>query len=163
MTARPSRGRTPTPRTKEIRASGRCVPQVFGAAAQACSGAPRGVCPSRGHAIDCHPADVQDRNRALKVIRGAKEKSPRMLQTRANGAYAGALVWSVVTTCICWLQITRRSDNVKGFVMQRWVGLLSARLAACREFGGSQRTTRCVRIQRFPGATLSCRDLCRDA
>jgi transposase len=87
-------------------------------------------------AIDVHPADVQDRDGALKVIQRAKEKSPRLLQVWADGAYAGALVWSVVATCLCWLSIVRRSDDAKGFVVQRWRWIVE------RTFGWLQRSRR---------------------
>ncbi len=70
-----------------------------------------------------HPADVQDRDGAKLVLESVKDKLPRLALIWADGGYAGQLITWVKTTCNWVLEIVRRSDDMKGFVVlpRRWV------------------------------------------
>lgn len=73
-----------------------------------------------------HAADVQDRDGAKLVCRKAKEdKLFRTLSLIwADGGYAGKLILWVKWVCSrCVLQIVKRNDDVKGFVVlpKRWI------------------------------------------
>jgi putative transposase len=70
-----------------------------------------------------HPADVQDRDGAKLVLEKVKDKLPRLALIWADGGYAGQLIAWVKTTCNWVLEIVKRSDDMKGFVVlpRRWV------------------------------------------
>jgi putative transposase len=70
-----------------------------------------------------HPADVQDRDGAKLVLEKVKDKLPRLALIWADGGYAGQLIDWVKTTCNWVLEIVKRSDDMKGFVLlpHRWV------------------------------------------
>jgi putative transposase len=70
-----------------------------------------------------HPADVQDRDGAKLVLEKVKGKLPRLALIWADGGYAGQLIDWVKTTCNWVLEIVKRSDDMKGFVVlpRRWV------------------------------------------
>jgi putative transposase len=70
-----------------------------------------------------HPADVQDRDGAKLVLAKVKDKLPRLALIWADGGYAGQLIDWVKTTCNWVLEIVKRSDDMKGFVVlpRRWV------------------------------------------
>jgi putative transposase len=70
-----------------------------------------------------HSAGIQDRDGAKLVLERGKSLWPRLQLVWADGGYAGKLVdwtWSV---CGWILQIVKRSDDAKGFVVlpRRWV------------------------------------------
>ncbi len=71
-------------------------------------------------------ASVQDRDGAKQLLEGIRHKCSRLRHIWAEGAYAGPLVdWVKALRPhrpIC-LEITRRSDAVKGFVVipKRWI------------------------------------------
>ena len=70
-----------------------------------------------------HAASIQDRDGARLVLSKLKGRFPRLKLIWADGGYAGQLVdW--VTQFGNWvLEIVKRSDDVKGFVVipHRWV------------------------------------------
>jgi putative transposase len=70
-----------------------------------------------------HPADVQDRDGAKLVLEKVKDKLPRLALIWADGGYAEQLIAWVKTTCNWVLEIVKRSDDMKGFVVlpRRWV------------------------------------------
>jgi len=70
-----------------------------------------------------HTADIQDRDGAKLVLERAKGKLPRLALIWADGGYAGQLIPWVQTTCHWVLEIVKRSEDTKGFVIRphRWV------------------------------------------
>ncbi len=70
-----------------------------------------------------HAANIQDRDGAKKVLEKARECFGRLRVIWADGGYAGQLVQWVEETCHWILEIVKRSDDVKGFVVlpRRWV------------------------------------------
>ena len=68
-------------------------------------------------------ANIQDRDGAKKVLEKAREGYGRLRLIWADGGYAGQLVQWVEETCHWMLEIVKRSDDVKGFVVlpRRWV------------------------------------------
>ncbi len=70
-----------------------------------------------------HAASIQDRVGAKQVVRKAKLKYEELVKMWADGGYCGTLVdWARETWGID-LEIVKRSDCVKGFVVlpRRWV------------------------------------------
>lgn len=68
-------------------------------------------------------ANIQDRDGAKLLFEKVKERFPRLALIWADGGYAGKLV-SWVKQCCRWvLEIVKRSDDVKGFVLlpHRWI------------------------------------------
>jgi len=73
--------------------------------------------------IVVHTANIQDRDGAKLVFSKAKRRFPRLRLIWADGGYAGKLV-DYVRRLYRWiLQIVKRSDDQKGFVLlpRRWV------------------------------------------
>ncbi|CAM1656352.1 Transposase IS4-like domain [Bartonella choladocola] len=71
-----------------------------------------------------HTADIQDRDGASTVIELTKESYPMMTKLFADGGYAGKkLATAVAHIKNLAIEIVRRSDLVKGFVVlvKRWV------------------------------------------
>lgn len=70
-----------------------------------------------------HPADVQDRDGAKKVLTKLKRQFKRLQLVWADGGYAGRLIDWVQRYCGWTLEIVRRCDKVKGFKVlpHRWV------------------------------------------
>ena len=70
-----------------------------------------------------HTADIQDRDGAKLVLERAKGKFPRLALIWADGGYAGQLITWVQTSCHWVLEIVKRSEATKGFVVlpHRWV------------------------------------------
>lgn len=68
-------------------------------------------------------ADIQDRDGAKTLFQKVKEKFPRLKLVWADGGYAGKLVNWVKDICHWVLEIVKRPDDVKGFVLlpHRWV------------------------------------------
>ena len=70
-----------------------------------------------------HAASIQDRVGARHAMRKAKMKYEELVKLWADGGYAGTLViWAKETWGID-LEIVKRSDAVKGFVVlpKRWI------------------------------------------
>lgn len=70
-----------------------------------------------------HSAGIQDRDGAKLVCTAALGKFPRLAKIWADGGYAGKLVEWVQTTCNWVLEIVKRNELAKGFVLlpRRWV------------------------------------------
>jgi putative transposase len=74
-------------------------------------------------AVVVHPADVQDRDGAKRVLGAARRDFPTLRLIWADGGYAGALVDWVLATCGWVLQTVLRPAGAAGFVPlpRRWV------------------------------------------
>lgn len=73
-----------------------------------------------------HAASVQDRDGARQVLEHLRHRFTRLRLIWADGGYAGALiewVWSLRQRNRLRLEIVKRNDDVKGFVVlpRRWV------------------------------------------
>lgn len=73
-----------------------------------------------------HPADIQDRDGAMLVLKEAKSCFSRLRLIWADGGYAGRLlewVWDLRLVRKIRLEIVKRSDDIKGFKVlpHRWV------------------------------------------
>ena len=68
-------------------------------------------------------ADIQDRDGAKLLFEKIKALFPRLKLIWADGGYAGKLVEWVKQFCHWILEIVKRSDDVKGFVVlpHRWI------------------------------------------
>jgi putative transposase len=88
-----------------------------------------------------HPANLQDRDGAKLVLGKAKGLFPKIRLIWADGGYAGQLIAWVAGVCGWVLEIVKRSDRVKGWVLlpRRWVvertfGWLSQCRALARDY-----------------------------
>ena len=70
-----------------------------------------------------HAADIQDRDGAKLVLDVVRSKLPRLRLIWADGGYAGQLIDWVRDGCHWVLDIIKRSDSQRGFVVlpRRWV------------------------------------------
>lgn len=70
-----------------------------------------------------HAANIQDRDGAKLVLEKARGKFPRLALVWADGGYAGKLIDWVKETCGWLLEIVKRNDALRGFVVlpRRWV------------------------------------------
>jgi putative transposase len=70
-----------------------------------------------------HTAALQDRVGAKLVLAQGQGHFPRLAVLWADGGYAGKLIRWTQETCGWLLQIVKRNDNLKGFVLlpKRWV------------------------------------------
>lgn len=70
-----------------------------------------------------HSAAIQDRDGAKLVLAKVQDRLPRLQRIWADGGYAGLLVAWVLATYSWVLEIVKRSDGTKGFVLlpRRWV------------------------------------------
>lgn len=73
-----------------------------------------------------HAADIQDRDGARLVLERVRRRFSRLRLIWADGGYAGQLVeWvrGLRRRCRLKLEIVKRSDDAKGFVVlpRRWV------------------------------------------
>jgi len=84
-----------------------------------------------------HCAGIQDRDGAKLVLARLLGKFPRLRLFWADGGYAGQLIAWVASLVAGWtLEIVKRSDDVKGFVVlpRRWVHA-SVNVVVERTFG----------------------------
>lgn len=75
-------------------------------------------------AAQVHPADVQDRDGALPLLKEARRLFPFVERIFADGGYQGVVTAASVAAIGGWrLQIVKRSDQAKGFVVlpKRWI------------------------------------------
>ena len=71
-----------------------------------------------------HAADIQDRDGAVDVLAQVRRLCPWLRHVFADGGYAGDKLRDALTRIGEWtLQIVKRSDSAKGFVLlpRRWV------------------------------------------
>jgi transposase len=71
-----------------------------------------------------HPADIQDRDGALPLLREARRLFPFIERIFADGAYQGPATAAAVRALGAWeLEIVKRSDQAAGFVVlpKRWI------------------------------------------
>ena len=68
-------------------------------------------------------AEIQDRDGAKILFSKIKEQMPRLFLVWADGGYRGKLIEWVSKNCLWLLEIIKRNDDVKGFVIlpRRWV------------------------------------------
>ena len=73
--------------------------------------------------IVVHVASIQDRDGAKLVFAKARNRFPRLRRIWADGGYAGKLIDYVYYWYLWVLEIVKRSDDQKGFVLlpRRWV------------------------------------------
>ena len=88
-----------------------------------------------------HPANIQDRDGAKLLLSKARSLFPRLRLIWADGGYAGKLIAWVGVVCGWVLEIVKRSDTAKGWVLlpRRWVvertfGWLSQCRALARDY-----------------------------
>jgi putative transposase len=88
-----------------------------------------------------HPANIQDRDGAKLVLSKARGLFPKLRLIWADGGYAGKLIEWVSRVCGWVLEIVKRSDTAKGWVLlpRRWVvertfGWLSQCRALARDY-----------------------------
>lgn len=84
------------------------------------------VTDTEGHLVGLvvHEADVQDRDGAVPVLRSIRHLYPWLRHLFADGGYAGDKLRDALRQFGDWsLEIVKRSDNAKGFVVlpRRWV------------------------------------------
>jgi putative transposase len=74
-------------------------------------------------AVVVHTAALQDRDGAKLVLAKMQGLWPRLALLWADGGYAGKLIGWVQDVCGWLLQIVKRTDNLRGFVVlpRRWV------------------------------------------
>ena len=68
-------------------------------------------------------ADIQDRDGAKMLFLDIKEQMPRLQLIWADGGYRGKLIEWVAVQCLWILEIVKRNDQLKGFVIlpKRWI------------------------------------------
>lgn len=68
-------------------------------------------------------ADVQDRDAAKMLLAEIKERMPRLSLIWADGGYRGKLITWVAAQCLWILEIVKRNDQLKKFVVlpKRWI------------------------------------------
>ena len=88
-----------------------------------------------------HPANLQDRDGAKLVLRQARGQFPHLRLIWADGGYAGKLIAWTLQVCAWVLDIVKRSELAKGWVLlpRRWVvertfGWLSQCRALARDY-----------------------------
>lgn len=74
-------------------------------------------------AVVVHAANIQDRDGAKQVFKKIEGKFTRLKLIWADGGYTGALIEWVKTTIRCSLEIVKRNQNLKKFILlpRRWV------------------------------------------
>jgi len=85
-----------------------------------------------------HAGSIQDRDGAKLVLASLLGKTPRLKRLWADGGYAGQLVDWVREQLGCELEIVKRSDDLRGFVVlpkRSIVERTFAWLGKCRRLG----------------------------
>jgi len=75
------------------------------------------------HGVKVHEGNIQDRDGAKLVLEPLVGTLPRLERLWGDGGYAGQLVAWVERECGWTLEIVKRPDDVRGFVLlpKRWV------------------------------------------
>ena len=75
------------------------------------------------HGVSVLPANIQDRDGAKRLLEPLVSKLPRLERLWADGGYAGKLETWVREQTTWQLEIVRRPEGSKGFVLlpKRWV------------------------------------------
>lgn len=71
-----------------------------------------------------HPANIQDRDGALPLLKETRPLFPFIDRLFADGAYQGAATATAVSALGRWeLEVVKRSDQAQGFVVlpKRWI------------------------------------------
>jgi transposase len=71
-----------------------------------------------------HPANIQDRDGALPLLKEARQLFPFIERLFADGAYQGPATATAVSALGRWeLEVVKRSDQAQGFVVlpKRWI------------------------------------------
>ena len=71
-----------------------------------------------------HPANIQDRDGALPLLKDTRPLFPFIERLFADGAYQGAATAAAVSALGRWeLEVVKRSDQAQGFVVlpKRWI------------------------------------------
>jgi len=68
-------------------------------------------------------ADIQDRDGAKMLFSEIKDQMPRLQLIWADGGYRGKLIEWVAVQCLWILEIVKRNDQLKGFIIlpKRWI------------------------------------------
>ncbi len=69
------------------------------------------------------PANIQDRDAAKMLFSEIKEQMPRLYLIWADGGYRGKLILWVAVQCLWILEIVKRNDKEKTFIVlpKRWI------------------------------------------
>jgi putative transposase len=70
------------------------------------------------------PASIQDRDGAVPVLREAHREYPTLSKVWVDGAYTGQVIDELRTETGIDIEMVKRTDDVKGFVVvpKRWIG-----------------------------------------